>query len=344
MKGTRIIIPDKYKVKLEKFEIDENSLEDPQVLIKTHYTLISPGTELAIYTALDPDVYRKNSWCHYPFKPGYISVGEAIKVGGNVQGIKEGDLVFSYTNHASIAVSNPERSICLKIPQGFDEKSVLFTRIATIAMTALRVSNGELGDNVAVMGLGLVGNMAAQIFTMAGMNVIGIDLVDERLRIAEKCGIKYTVNPAKEDLEKRICELTYGEGCEITVEAIGNPSTIEACCRITKRLGEIILLGSPRGSYETDLTKILNYIHLWPRGCLTFKGAHEWRFPIHPKEGSKHSIERNTKIAMRLISEGKLKVKELITHIIKPESIKEAYEGLLNKKDEYLGVIIDWTN
>ncbi len=137
-------------------------------------------------------------------------------------------------------------------------------------------------------------------------------------------------------------ELTKGEGCEVTVEAIGNPATIETCCQITKRLGEVILLGSPRGEYDTNITEILNYVHLWPRGCLTFKGAHEWRFPIHQMEGSKHSIERNTQIALQLISERRLKVRELITHVVKPERIKEAYEGLLHKKDEYLGVIVDW--
>jgi len=344
VKGRRIVIPDKYEVKIEPFEIDENTLKNSEVLLRTRYTLISPGTELAIYTALDPEVYRTDGWCRYPFTPGYISVGKAIRVGEKVQNIKEGDTVFSYTNHASIAITNPEKSICLKIPKSLDEKSALFTRIATIAMTALRVSSGELGDNVAVMGLGLVGNMAGQLFTAAGMNVIGIDLIDERLRIAKKCGIKYTVNPKKEDLEKRIRELTDGEGCEVTVEAIGNPSTIITCCRITKRLGEIILLGSPRGTCKTEVTEILNYVHLWQRGCLTFKGAHEWRYPIHPKEGSKHSIERNTRIALRLISEGKIKVQELITHVVKPDSIKEAYEGLLNKKDKYLGVIIDWTD
>ena len=136
-------------------------------------------------------------------------------------------------------------------------------------MTSLRVSRGELGDNVAIMGLGLVGNMAGQLFTAAGMDVIGIDLIDERLRIAERCGIKHTINPKKEDLEERIREFTDGEGCEVTVEAIGNPSTVMACCRITKRLGEVILLGSPRGTYKADVTKILNYVHLWPRDCLT---------------------------------------------------------------------------
>jgi len=342
MKGRRVYVPDSYEVGLEDFEINEESLRDTEVLLRTHYTLISPGTELAIYTALDKDVYRSDSWCHYPFNPGYISVGEVVNRGREVSKLSEGDMVFCYANHASIARIDPTRTICLKVPEGLDEKRALFTRISTIAMTALRVSSGELGDNVAVMGLGLVGNIAAQLFTLAGTNVIGIDLIEKRLEIARSCGVRYTLNPRKANIKEKILDLTNGKGCEVTVEAIGNPTTIETCCHITKSLGEVILLGSPRGEYDTNITEMLNYVHLWPRGCLTFKGAHEWRFPIHQMEGSKHSIERNTRVAFQLISEERLKVKDLITHVIKPENIKEAYEGLLNKKDEFLGVIIDW--
>ena len=342
MKGRRVYVPDSHKIGLEDFEIDEKSPRDTEILLRTHYTLISPGTELAIYTALDRDVYRSGSWCHYPFNPGYIAVGEVIKGGREVSKLSRGDIVFCYANHASIARVDPMRAICLKVPEGLDEKEALFTRVGTIAMTALRVSSGELGDNVAVMGLGLVGNMAAQLFTLAGMNVIGIDLIEKRLEIARSCGVKYTVNPRKANVRERILELTDGGGCEVTVEAIGNPATVETCCQITKSLGEVILLGSPRGEYDTNITEMLNYVHLWPMGCLTFKGAHEWRFPIHRMEGSKHSIERNTRIAFQLISDERLKVKDLMTHVIKPENIKEAYEGLLNKKDEFLGVVIDW--
>jgi len=79
MRGRRVIVPNQLQVDLEDFEIDDETLGSREVLLRTHYTLISPGTELAIYTALDSDVYRSGSWCQYPFHPGYISVGEAIK-------------------------------------------------------------------------------------------------------------------------------------------------------------------------------------------------------------------------------------------------------------------------
>jgi len=336
MEGNRFCITGKYEVNLESFKIDEKKLSDKEILIKTEYTMISPGTELSIFTNLEKLV-------HYPFYPGYISVGEVIGTGRRSDFV-EGETVFSYSRHASIAKIDPAKIFCVKLPDKIKKKQAVFARIATIAMTALRVSSGELGDWAAILGLGLVGNMAAQIFALAGFNVIGIDLIEERLQIANKCGVKYTINPSTTNLKEKIFELTEDKGCEVTVEAIGNPKTIKTGLEITKRLGEIILLGTPRGEEMSDLSEILRSVHLWPKGCLTLKGAHEWRLPLYEQDRRKHSIERNTKIAFNLISEKKLETNDLITHTISPHQLKEAYKGLLSKKAEYLGVILDWKN
>ena len=76
----------------------------------------------------------------------------------------------------------------------------------------------------------------------------------------------------------------------------------------------MILLGSPRGEHQADVTELLNYVHLWPKGCVTLKGAHEWRYPrVRDNAGYvKHSIERNLEILLRLIAEERLKVRELV--------------------------------
>jgi len=334
VEGRRICFPEAHRVRLEEFQLDESALGKGDVLLRTRFSLISPGTELANYTGLQRG--RK-----YPFYPGYAAVGEVVKAGEGAARFRAGDLVYSYTRHSSIEVA---RRLCVKVPEGVEPEMAPFARMATIAMTALRVSAGELGDTVAVLGQGLVGIIAAQLFGLAGMEVIGIDPVGERLRVAESCGVRHTINPSETDLKERVMELTNGRGCEVTVEAIGNPATVETACQITSRLGEVILLGSPRGEHMADLTEVLNYVHLWPRGCLTLKGAHEWRLPVTPQEGSKHSIERNAHIAFRLIADGRLKVKPLLTHVLPPTRAEEAYEGLLKKKDQYLGVLFDWAS
>jgi len=334
MKGKMIIMPSANNVTLEDFEIDESLAED-QILMKTHYSLISPGTECAGYTALQ-------SGTKFPHGSGYTSVGEVLKVGQRITKCSPGDIVFCYTPHASIVKTN-SILLSLRRPLDFDEKLIPFIRMATVAITSLRVSSAELGDTVVIIGLGLVGNYASQIFSLAGAKVISIERVSKRLEIASKCGIKHLINPERENPIEKVMELTNKQGAEVTVEAIGNPKLIEMAFKLTKRKGEVILLGSPRGEYITDVTNILDYVHVISKGSITLKSAHEWIYPVMRSSDCKHSIERNTAIVYNLFKEGKLKAQELITHVINPADAKSAYDGLVSKKDEYLGVIMDWS-
>ena len=159
-------MPAKRSATLEDFELDE-VLTPNQILLKTHYSLISPGTEGAGYTGLE-------SGTRFPHGSGYTAVGEVLKVGENVTKCAVGDIAFCYSPHASIAKTEAVL-LAFKPPLDIDEKLVPFVRMATVAMTSLRVSSAEFGDTVAIIGLGLVGNSASQLFNLAGMKVISIE-------------------------------------------------------------------------------------------------------------------------------------------------------------------------
>jgi threonine dehydrogenase-like Zn-dependent dehydrogenase len=86
----------------------------------------------------------------------------------------------------------------------------------------------------------------------------------------------------------------------------------------------------------------LQKIHLfWP--SITVKGALEFIFPTHQIEFCKHSKERNSAINLQLIHDGRIIIEPFYTHQLKPEQCAEAYQGLREKKDEYIGVVFDWT-
>ncbi len=334
MQGKRIIMPAKRSVTLEDFELDE-TLAPNQILLKTHYSLISPGTEGAGYTGLE-------SGTRFPHGSGYTAIGEVLKAGENVTKCAVGDFAFCYSPHTSIAKTEAVL-LAFKPPLDIDEKLVPFVRMATVAMTSVRVASAEFGDTVAIIGLGLVGNSASQLFSLAGMKVIGIERVPKRLEIARRCGIQHLINPDEEDVHARVSALTNGEKAEVTVEAIGAPRLVETAYQLTRTKGEVILLGSPRGEFITNATTILNYSHSIGLGAITLRSAHEWLYPTMHTGESKHSLERNSRLVYELISEGKFKVEELLTHVINPEDAQSAYDGLTDRKDEYLGVIMDWT-
>jgi len=342
MKGYRIVVPNVREVNWEEFEINEAEIVDDEILVKNKFTMISPGTELSIYTGIDPEVYIPTSWCHYPFYPGYIGIGEVIKKGPKVKRVEVGDLIYYFSRHTSISKIKGESpyNFYLKIPPEIDYKIVPLTRFATIALTSLRVSSVVSGDTVVVIGLGLVGNFAAQLFKIAGAKVIGVDLSNRRLELARQAGIELLINPSKSDMKEEVLKLTDGKEVDAVIDAVGDSRIVVESASLVKKMGEIILLGTPRAKYETDITPLLRMVHL---NWVTLKGALEWCFPLYETVGSKFSYEKNSLYIFELIKDKKLSINGLITHIIKPENFKEAYEGLLNKKDEYLGVLIDWT-
>ena len=305
------------------------------VLLQTQYSLISSGTELAKLTGLQQ--------VDYPFVPGNRAIGKVIAVGEDVSDLRVGDMVFSHTHHVSHTLTTKFR---VRVPQGADTKESALVGLALVAMTAVRVGQIELGDRAAVIGMGLVGNLAAQLLRLAGADVITIDLSAARLDVARACGLPQTVNAGEEDAQAAVMEMTQGRGVDVVVEASGTAQAAELAVSLTGRDGEgiVVLLGSPRKEHETDLTPFLNHVHLWRNGSVMLRGAHEWRYPLHHSPFQKHSMTRNAEIIFRLMAQGKLRTASLITHVLKPAAAAEAYAGLQQQPDSHLGVLFDWTD
>ena len=339
MINRKIIFKEPGKVELISEDFNAQINNSDEVICKNQYSLVSPGTELACLAGIE-------SWFKLPGTPGYIAVGEVLKKGDNVNNVNIGDRVYTYGPHAEYYKINTkafDTGMCIQIPEGFPLNLVPFTRIGTIAMASLRVSNIQLGDYVAVTGLGLVGNMAAQLAQLQGGEVIGVDINSSRMDIAQKCGIKNIVNSSIPGWKEEIRNLSNGEGVHTLIDATGISKVIADSLSIISTYGEAILLGSPRGAFETDATEILNHVHYIHRGSITFKGALEWRFPTYQNDFVKHSIERNSRIVMNLINNKSLNIQPLLTHELKPEDAAKGYEGLKNNQDKFLGVIFNWT-
>ena len=221
-------------------------------------------------------------------------------------------------------------------------RRIVFTAPQTVEVQ--HVSSIEAGDFVAVAGLGPVGNLAAQLAQIQGGRVIGVDMRAGRIGVARKCGIEQTIDASREDAAEHIRELTGGDGVATVIDATGDARAIVAEMDWVAKRGELILLGSPRGEVQGDLTELLGGVHLWSRGCVTLKGAHEWRYPVMHDPNTKHSLERNPRVAWWLQQTGKLQMHKLITHVVRPDDAATAYEGLRSRKDEYLGVVFDWSS
>ena len=331
MKAKRLVFPSKLRVEVETFDLPD-SLKPGEVMVENLYGLISPGTELAMFTETHvgfpiPD-FR---YAKFPFRPGYAAVGRVVSVGEGVENLRVGDTVFTRGLHASHAVVSTSRGVS-KVPEGVPTERVPFTALAVIAFTSVRLSEARFGCNVAVFGQGLVGNLAAQLMRCAGARqVIGIDTVPERLEIAAKCGVDIQINPARENLSEKIREHTNGAGCQLVVEATGNPEVAPQALKIAAQMGKVILLGSPRGSAQIDL-----YFDLHRTG-VSLIGAHASR----QTDATQYGDPEPNELMLEFIIKERLAIAPLITHISPASKAQAAYTGLLNEKDRYLGILLD---
>ena len=339
MRIRRAVVRRENHVELERAEAPDGPGAG-EVLIETETTFISAGTELANYTGIDPTVRTPGAWNEYPKVPGYANVGRILAAAGDAARFSEGTRVFSMGPHAShhIQQTAGRRGLVVEVPESIDSADAAAARMACVAITALQTSSVQVHDRVAVFGLGVVGNLATQFFQLAGARVIGIDPMTARRDLARRVGIDHVI-PGGDDVESQIREITSAQLPLITVDAVGHSAVVEQAAAITARFGEVILLGTPRASYESNLTSAMRDIHSkW----IDFKSALEWKIPMHPATGMRNSTVGNIVSIFELIESRKLNVADLISHRLPADQIKRAYESLLNDKENYWGVCLDW--
>lgn len=344
MQATYAVMPDERVLEIRQEEIEPTELNSCELLIRAEASVVSAGTELANFTALSPGVWIPGSWNAYPWRPGYGMVGTILAIGQETTDFQEGQRVFCFGKHASlqrfdVSAEGPYNS-AFPVDPGLSVSTIMMARMALIGITGPQVTDFQRGDTVVIFGLGTVGNLAAQLYQISGARVIGVDLVPERCEIALKTGIQKVVQVPIESQIDAIHELTDGAGVDIAVDAVGQTPIIQKCVEICKPHGQVILLGSPRQPFETNATKMLRTIH---HRWIQLRGALEWRLPAYRSTPKAESIHSNLELIIEHILAGRLIIEPLITHVISPDQLEDAYVGLLERKESYLGVIIDWS-
>ena len=336
MKTHQIVFTEMNKAELLEREIDEK-LAPNQALVQAEYSVVSAGTEGASFTGLVqqmPQAHRRP----YPMNTGYGHLGEVLDVGSDVAMCKKGDRVLSFSNHASLVKADAGRC-ALPTPKHAPGEKIVYARMAGVSISAVRSSSIQPGDTVLIIGLGLVGNFAAQLFQLAGAEVLASEINPIRIEKAEACGIKRVVNPNEIDLKEYVMDFTGGKGVHIAVEAIGISELVAEAVMLTRRYGETILLGSPRAKAVFDATPMLSRIHV---EAIRMIGSLEWRWPPHEVDRCRHNIVENYRQLVTWIAEDRIIVEPLLTHLASPADCQEIYTGLTSKKDEYLSAVFDW--
>ena len=240
------------------------------VLIKTTRTLVSLGTERMLVEfgkanlidkarqqpdkvkqvldkmktdGIQPTLEAVFNKLGQPLPLGYCNVGRVVAVGRGVTEFKVGDRVASNGNHAEF-VCVPQNLVAA-IPDAVTDEEAAFTVIGSIALQGIRNLNPQLGETIVVVGLGLIGLVAAQLLKSNGCRVIGTDFDQQKVDLANSFGVT-AINPGKgTDPVKFVQEVTNGIGADgvlITASA-KTDEVIHQCCEMSRKRGRIILVG-----------------------------------------------------------------------------------------------------
>ena len=343
MKIERIVFSARGKVEIAEADLDQR-LQSGEVLIRTACSMISAGTELAALNGTHSKSGLENppEWLKYPSVPGYLVCGEVVDRGAGVTGFKAGDRVVGegqgvWNSHCSYLLMDSSSHKLVPIHPDVTFEEGVFTKMGSIAMTGPRVLHPELGDSIAVMGLGVVGQLASRLSVLAGAGqVVGIDPLAGRREIAAGFkGVK-AIPPDDPFLAAGIAQGGRLAGFDHVIEASGHPAAFHHACRITRLKGKIAILSSPHRTMEIRL-----YDHIHSRG-LQILGAHGAVLPQTENVYARWTDGAQRRFFMQLMAEKRLDVLPIISHRVEYSEAPDIYRGLAENPGDYLGVLFYW--
>ncbi len=233
------------------------------VRIKTLYSGISAGTELTQYRGTTPFLHKRwdvdfrlflveeETSLTYPIRTwGYEEVGEVIEVGADVSGITPGALVFGTWGHRTHHVANADYALPRLMPPGLDPILGIFSHIGAIALNGIHDGRIRIGETAAVFGLGVLGQIVAQLARQSGAHVIAIDLHASRLEMARALGAHTTLNAAQDHVAEAIKDLTGGRGADVCFEVTGSTRALNEAIRAAAYSARVVAMGFFQGDAQ----------------------------------------------------------------------------------------------
>ncbi|MFG1422320.1 zinc-dependent alcohol dehydrogenase [Roseixanthobacter liquoris] len=321
---------------IESFELDE-TLPPGHMLVEAHTTAISAGTEIANYRGMTHQHSAElKDWSDKPYFPGYSLAGIVLKIGPGVTEFAVGDRVCGMAKHASHAVVDSHQFV--HIPDGVSFDYAAMTTLTCIVMNAVRLAKLELGESVAVIGAGLIGQLAVQLSRLDGARpVVAIDPIEARRKLAHESGSDFEIDPMATDRAAQIKRIVGDRGFNCVFEATGSPAPFNDALKMIGFGGKMILLGSTRGKVE----QFDPYADVHLNG-VTMIGAHMRTHPAHETQFNRWTWVNNRKLALTLIRDGDLKLEPLISHRESASMGPEMFRRLHEARESFYGVLLHW--
>lgn len=350
------------------------SVSRGKVLVHVRASLVSPGTERMVVDFAEknliqkarsrPDLVRQTidktrregimttlevvrSRLDQPIGLGYSCAGTVVEVDSAVPDLKVGDHVAcAGTDAAHAELVSVSKNLVVRLPEELDLEAAAFTTLGAIAMQGVRLAGVNIGEVVAVIGLGLLGQLTIQILKSAGCTVVGMDIQPQRIQLGRSLGADAVTTDADELLS--IChQLTAGHGADavlITADTKSN-QPVELSGEVAREKGIVVAVGAvgmtiPRKVFydkELDFRISRSY------GPGRYDPTYEVQGHDYPYGYVRWTEQRNMQAFVQLLAEGRVDVQPLVSHRFSVDDAPIAYDLITGKIGEpFLGVLLTY--
>lgn len=357
-------------------ELPTPQLTEGMVLVKNHFSLISAGTEGSTVKAarksligkakerpqqvrqvLDTlkrqgivQTYRAVMKKLDAYSPlGYSSAGEVIAVADDVTDFKVGDKVAcagaGYANHAEI-VSVPV-NLCVKLHDDADLSLACYNTLGSIALQGVRQADVRLGETCAVIGLGLIGQLACHLLKASGVNVVGIDVSEGAVKTAREHCADLAITRSTTGITNQILDYTDGRGvdCVIIAAATTSLDPINFAGTICRRKGRVVVLGAVPTGFNREPDYYKKELEL-KMSCSYGPGRYDINYEEkgidYPSAYVRWTEKRNMEAFQHLLYTKKIDLSYMTTHNFKFEDAPKAYEIVINHSEPFLGIVLEY--
>lgn len=354
--------------RLELIEVPTPRFSPGAVAVRLEASVVSPGTERATL-----DVARKGLLAKARARPdqarqvlerarregvrstvalvrqrleelgplGYSAAGIVLEAGEHVRGLPPGTRVAvagaGFANHAEVDVV--PSLLCARVPNGVGPEDAAFATLGAIAINGFRRAGVDVGSTVAIIGLGLVGQLAVRVARAAGCRVLGVDLNLELVELAKQGGAEARLRADVEQASR------WEEAADAVLICAASDSAdpIRLAARLARDRGVVVVVGDvamdvPRAPfYEKELELRLSRSY----GPGRYDPNYELHGLDYPIGHVRWTEQRNMAAFLELVADGMIRPSELVTHRFPFESAERAFESL-RSTETMVGIVLQY--
>ncbi|HZG57029.1 zinc-binding alcohol dehydrogenase [Paenibacillus sp.] len=307
------------------------------VLVRTEYSAISPGTEMTF-------VRRRPE---QPVVLGYSAVGIVEAVGERVSDRIVGQRVACYgapyARHAEL-LSMPA-NLTAPVPDHVDPKAAAFAGLGAIAVHALRTSSLSFGESAVVVGLGILGNLIAQISHAAAYRTVGLDLDPARAEALRSVGIRHAYDSG-EALEAQLAEAVGPQGADAVLVCASGPGSalLDGAMQWIRDRGKVVIVGDVTAEFSRNrmFAKEAQVLISRAGGPGRYDASYERDNVDYPVGYVRWTEGRNIAEYIRLLAEGRISVEPLITDVFPLHRAADAYRRYEAGAKDVVGTVIQY--